>query len=113
MTSTRTIAPRTSRGALNPWARGRYGNSKCPPFVADAGGRMKVVHRKDAKALKGDKSLSYQVIPPENGCVFPRRFDARNSEPRQGAPSVPFLPRAAVRDRGPVSQLASARSALD
>src|SRR5712664_1681010 len=66
MTSTRTIAPRTSRGALNPCARGRCGNSKCPPFVADAGGRMKVVHRKDAKALKGDKSLSYQVITPDN-----------------------------------------------
>src|SRR5436309_745439 len=27
---------------------------------------MKVVHRKDAKALKGDKSLSYQVISPDN-----------------------------------------------
>src|SRR5207245_1898887 len=72
MTSTRTIAPRTSRGALNPCARGRCGNSKCPPFLADAGGRMKVVHRKDAKALKGDKSLSYQVITPDN--VGSRKF---------------------------------------
>jgi len=27
---------------------------------------MKVVHRKDAKALKGDKSLSYQLITPDN-----------------------------------------------
>src|SRR2546427_3440018 len=72
MTSTRTIAPRTSRGALNPCACGRCGNSKCPPFLADAGGRMKVVHRKDAKALKGDKSLSYQVITPDN--VGSRRF---------------------------------------
>jgi len=33
---------------------------------------MKVVHRKDAKALKGDKSLSYQVITPDN--VGSRRF---------------------------------------
>jgi len=33
---------------------------------------MKVVHRKDAKALKGDKSLSYQVISPDN--VGSRKF---------------------------------------
>src|SRR3989442_13707679 len=72
MTSTRTIAPRTSRGALTPGARGRCGNSKCRPLLADAGGRMKVVHRKDAKALKGDKSLSYQVITPDN--VGSRKF---------------------------------------
>src|SRR5213594_2366049 len=42
------------------------------PFLADDGGRMKVVHRKDAKALKGDKSLSYQVISPDN--VGSRKF---------------------------------------
>src|SRR5207244_9628836 len=72
MTSTRTIAKRTSRSALNPCARSRCGNSKCPPFLADAGGRMKVVHRKDAKALKGDKSLSYQIITPDN--VGSRKF---------------------------------------
>src|SRR5437879_12081308 len=72
MTSTRTIAQRTSRSALNPCARSRCGNSKCPPFLADAGGPMKVVHRKDAKALKGDKSLSYQVITPDN--VGSRKF---------------------------------------
>src|SRR3989441_4491881 len=82
MTSTRTIASRTSRRALNPWARGRYGNSKCPPFVADAGGRMKVVHRKDAKALKGDKSLSYQVITPDN--VGSRKFLVTVVEIRPG-----------------------------
>src|SRR5438094_9791877 len=72
MTSTRSIAPRTARSALNPCARGRCGNSKCLPFLADAGGRMKVVHRKNAKALKGDKSLSYQVITPDN--VGSRKF---------------------------------------
>src|SRR2546427_11200438 len=33
---------------------------------------MKVVHRKDAKALKGDRSLSYQVISPDN--VGSRKF---------------------------------------
>src|SRR2546428_378375 len=33
---------------------------------------MKVVHRKDAKALKGDKSFSYQVISPDN--VGSRKF---------------------------------------
>jgi len=118
---------------------------------------MKVVHRKDAKALKGDKSLSYQVITPDNvgsrkflvtvvdirpggstpvhehrtvesmyyvlegrgevtsgyGGVFSRRLDARNPERRQVAPSVPVLPRAAIRDRGLVSELASARRARD
>ncbi|HYR80670.1 MAG TPA: cupin domain-containing protein [Thermoplasmata archaeon] len=42
------------------------------PILADDGGRMKVVHRKDAKALKGDKSLSYQVINPDN--VGSRKF---------------------------------------
>ena len=42
------------------------------PILADDGGRMKVVHRKDAKALKGDKSLSYQVISPDN--VGSRKF---------------------------------------
>src|SRR6266566_4233352 len=72
MTSTRTIAKRTSRSALNPCARSQRGNSKCPPFLADAGGRMKVVHRKDAKALKGDKSLSYQIITPDK--VGSRKF---------------------------------------
>src|SRR5256885_17249214 len=30
------------------------------------GGPMKIVQRKSAKALKGDKSLSYQVISPGN-----------------------------------------------
>src|SRR2546422_9193184 len=30
------------------------------------GGPMKIVQRKSAKALKGDKSLSYQVISPSN-----------------------------------------------
>src|SRR5438094_9021015 len=72
MTSTRTIAPRTSPGALNSCACGRCGNSKCPPFLADEGGRMKVVRRKDATALKGDKSLSYQLISPDN--VGSRKF---------------------------------------
>jgi len=33
---------------------------------------MKVVRRKDAKALKGDKSLSYQLISPDN--VGSRKF---------------------------------------
>src|SRR5256712_10407902 len=65
-------APRTSQSPLNPCARRRCGNSKWPPFLADVGGRMKVVHRKDAKALKGDKSLSYQVISPDN--VGSRKF---------------------------------------
>src|SRR2546422_6472382 len=65
-------APRTSQSPLNPCARRRCGNSKWPPFLADDGGRMKVVHRKDAKALNGDKSLSYQVISPDN--VGSRKF---------------------------------------
>src|SRR5439155_19106233 len=65
-------APRTSQSPLNPCARRRCGNSKWAPFLADVGGRMKVVHRKDAKALKGDKSLSYQVISPDN--VGSRKF---------------------------------------
>src|SRR3989454_9944132 len=30
------------------------------------GGPMKIVQRKSARALKGDKSLSYQVISPSN-----------------------------------------------
>src|SRR5947199_10110481 len=72
MTSTRTIAPRTSQGALNSCACGRCGNSKCPPFLADEGGRMKVVRLKDAKAVKGDKRLSYQLISPNN--VGSRKF---------------------------------------
>ncbi|TLZ90242.1 MAG: cupin domain-containing protein [Methanobacteriota archaeon] len=37
-----------------------------PSVPCGRGGRMKVVHRKDAKALKGDKSLSYQLITPDN-----------------------------------------------
>src|SRR5216117_473103 len=72
MTSTRTIAPRTSPGALNSCGGGRCRRCKCPPFLADEGGRMKVVRRKDAKALKGDKSLSYQLISPDN--VGSRKF---------------------------------------
>src|SRR2546426_360823 len=72
MTWTRTIAPRTSGSPLNPCAGRRCGNSKWPPFLADDGGRMKVVHRKDAKALKGDRSLSFQVITPDN--VGSRKF---------------------------------------
>src|SRR2546426_779848 len=36
------------------------------------GGPMKIVQRKSAKALKGDKSLSYQVISPSN--VGSRKF---------------------------------------
>src|SRR3989442_10459910 len=36
------------------------------------GGPMKIVQRKNAKALKGDKSLSYQVISPSN--VGSRKF---------------------------------------
>src|SRR3989441_10184948 len=36
------------------------------------GGPMKIVRRKNAKALKGDKSLSYQVISPSN--VGSRKF---------------------------------------
>src|SRR5207244_4075724 len=36
------------------------------------GGPMKIVRRNNAKALKGDKSLSYQVISPSN--VGSRKF---------------------------------------
>src|SRR2546422_974416 len=65
-------APRTSQSPLNPCARRRCGNSKWPPFLAHDGGRMKVMHRKDATAFEGDKSLSYQVISPDN--VGSRKF---------------------------------------
>src|SRR2546427_3121552 len=75
-------APRTSQSPLNPCARRRCGNSKWPPFLADDGGHMKVVHRKDAKALKGDKSLSYQVISPDN--VGSRKFLATVVDIRPG-----------------------------
>src|SRR5712691_6330212 len=47
-------------------------NSKWPASVAARVGPMKVVRRKGAKALKGDKSLSYQLISP--GTVGSRKF---------------------------------------
>src|SRR6266545_3623541 len=47
-------------------------NSKCPPSVAARRGPMQVVRRKAAKALKGDKSLSYQLISPST--VGARKF---------------------------------------
>src|SRR5437899_11947563 len=43
---------------------------------------MKVVRRKDAKALKGDRSLSYQVISPDN--VGSRKFLVTVVEIRPG-----------------------------
>ena len=43
---------------------------------------MKVVKQKKAKALKGDKSLSYQVINPDN--VGSRRFMVTLVEVRPG-----------------------------
>ncbi len=47
-------------------------NSKWPASLAAGGGPMKVVRRKAAKALKGDKSLSYQLISPST--VGSRKF---------------------------------------
>src|SRR2546427_3928325 len=46
------------------------------------GGPMKIVQRKSAKALKGDKSLSYQVISPSN--VGSRKFLITGVEIRPG-----------------------------
>ncbi len=48
---------------------------------------MKVVHLKKAKALKGDRSSSYQVIKPEN--VGSRRFMITVVEVRPGGSTPP------------------------
>ena len=47
-------------------------NSNRPPRVLPAGGDVKVIELKKAKALKGDKSQSFQLINPDN--VGSRRF---------------------------------------
>ena len=47
-------------------------SSKCRRPVGVPGGSLKVVELRKAKALKGDKSRSFQLINPEN--VGSRRF---------------------------------------
>lgn len=48
------------------------GNSKWPWAFAVRGAQMKIVYRKKAKALKGDRSLSYQIVGPDS--VGARKF---------------------------------------
>ncbi len=57
-------------------------SSKCLRRVEGAGGSVKVVELRKAKALKGDKSRSFQVVNPDN--VGSRRFMVTVVEVRPG-----------------------------
>jgi len=46
--------------------RGEDGNSKWKTLFARNGGPMKVVHRSKAKALKGNRSRSFQLVGPDS-----------------------------------------------
>lgn len=62
-------------------------SAKCPGRVPVPGGTVKVVELRKAKALKGDKSRSFQVINPEN--VGSRRFMITVVEVRPGGSTPP------------------------
>jgi mannose-6-phosphate isomerase-like protein (cupin superfamily) len=62
-------------------------SSKWPLRVLVPGGAVKVIELRKAKALKGDKSRSYQLINPDN--VGSRRFMITLVEVRPGGSTPP------------------------